>query len=140
MLKLTCSEEVAVKSFTGMATNPKEMVAEDRARAGMELWYRRALVVTKSSADGLESYREKRDPSRTNEPFAAERISRSLETWQGDFVVHQHGARRMHFDLRIEMGGSVARFAVHAAPVWSLQVRVAVRSRCARGARCGFCV
>ncbi|MEO8183419.1 MAG: DNA ligase D [Deltaproteobacteria bacterium] len=70
----------------------------------------------KSSADGLESYREKRDPGRTNEPFAAERINRAQETWQGDFVVHQHGARRMHFDLRLEMGGTLASFAVPRGP------------------------
>src|SRR5688572_11466311 len=116
MLKLTCSEDVAVNSFTGMATSPKEMVAEDMARAGMELCYRRALALTKSSADGLEPYRENRDPSRTNEPFAAERINRTRETWQGHFVVHQHGARRMHFDLRIEMGGTLASFAVPRGP------------------------
>ena len=72
--------------------------------------------MTKSSADGLESYRDKRDPSRTNEPFAAERINRAQETWQGDFVVHQHGARRMHFDLRLEMGGTLASFAVPRGP------------------------
>jgi bifunctional non-homologous end joining protein LigD len=30
--------------------------------------------------------------------------------------VHQHGARRMHFDLRIEMGGTLASFAVPRGP------------------------
>ncbi|HVZ36421.1 MAG TPA: non-homologous end-joining DNA ligase, partial [Polyangiaceae bacterium] len=73
-------------------------------------------MLTKSSANDLERYRDKRDPSRTNEPFAAERINRAQETWQGDFVVHQHGARRMHFDLRIEMGGTLASFAVPRGP------------------------
>jgi bifunctional non-homologous end joining protein LigD len=72
--------------------------------------------LTKSSADDLELYRDKRDPTRTNEPFAAERINRALETWRGDFVVHQHGARRMHFDLRLEMGGTLTSFAVPRGP------------------------
>jgi bifunctional non-homologous end joining protein LigD len=99
-----------------MATSPKEMVPEDMARAGMEVCYRTGPVLTKSSANDLERYRDKRDPSRTNEPFAAERINRAQETWQGDFVVHQHGARRMHFDLRIEMGGTLASFAVPRGP------------------------
>jgi bifunctional non-homologous end joining protein LigD len=30
--------------------------------------------------------------------------------------VHQHGARRMHFDLRLEMGGTLASFAVPRGP------------------------
>ncbi len=30
--------------------------------------------------------------------------------------MHQHGARRMHFDLRIEMGGTLASFAVPRGP------------------------
>jgi bifunctional non-homologous end joining protein LigD len=72
--------------------------------------------LTKSSADDLERYRDKRDPTRTNEPFGAERINRSRETWRGDFVVHQHGARRMHFDLRLEMGGTLTSFAVPRGP------------------------
>jgi bifunctional non-homologous end joining protein LigD len=72
--------------------------------------------LTKSSANDLERYRDKRDPTRTNEPFGAERINRSRETWRGDFVVHQHGARRMHFDLRLEMGGTLTSFAVPRGP------------------------
>lgn len=72
--------------------------------------------MTKSSANDLERYRDKRDPTRTNEPFGAERINRARETWQGDFVVHQHGARRMHWDLRLEMGGTLESFAVPRGP------------------------
>jgi bifunctional non-homologous end joining protein LigD len=72
--------------------------------------------LNKSSSDDLESYRDKRDPTRTNEPFGAERINRARETWRGDFVVHQHGARRMHFDLRLEMGGTLTSFAVPRGP------------------------
>jgi bifunctional non-homologous end joining protein LigD len=72
--------------------------------------------LTKSSADDLERYRDKRDPTRTNEPFGAERINRARETWRGDFVVHQHGARRMHWDLRLEMGGALTSFAVPRGP------------------------
>jgi glycosyltransferase involved in cell wall biosynthesis len=59
----------------------------------MVVCYRTALTLTKSSANDLDPYRGKRDPTRTNEPFGAERINRVRETWRGDFVVHQHGAR-----------------------------------------------
>jgi bifunctional non-homologous end joining protein LigD len=72
--------------------------------------------LTKSSADDLDRYRDKRDPTRTNEPFGAERINSARETWRGDFVVHQHGARRMHWDLRLEMGGTLTSFAVPRGP------------------------
>lgn len=78
--------------------------------------YRTAPTLTKSSANDLDRYRDKRDPVRTNEPFGAERISRPEQTWQGDFVVHQHGARRMHFDLRLEVGGTLESFAVPRGP------------------------
>ena len=116
-------------SFTGMATRPNEIVAEEMARAGMVVCYRTAPPLTKSSADDLERYREKRDPTRTNEPFGAERINRPRETWRGDFVVHQHGARRMHFDLRLEMGGTLASFAVPRGPSLDpLDKRLAVQT------------
>src|SRR4051794_7243563 len=37
ILKLTCSLDAAVKSFTGIDTRPKLMVPEAMARAGMRL-------------------------------------------------------------------------------------------------------
>jgi hypothetical protein len=37
MLKRSCSEEAAVNSFTGIETNPKEMVPEAMARAAMSV-------------------------------------------------------------------------------------------------------
>lgn len=66
--------------------------------------------------DGLARYRDKRDPTRTNEPFGTERTGSARETWGGAFVVHQHGARRMHFDLRLELGGRLLSFAVPRGP------------------------
>jgi bifunctional non-homologous end joining protein LigD len=66
--------------------------------------------------DGLTRYRDKRDPAKTNEPFGTERTAREHETWGGAFVVHQHGARRMHWDLRLEYGGRLLSFAVPRGP------------------------
>ncbi len=64
--------------------------------------------------DQLDKYRQKRDPQQTNEPFSAERSDRasSGETYAGRFVIHQHDASRMHFDLRLEVGGALQSFAV----------------------------
>lgn len=61
----------------------------------------------------LDKYRGKRDPALTNEPFSAERKLRSEgHTWAGRFVIHQHAASRMHFDVRLQVGGSLQSFAV----------------------------
>ena len=42
---------------------------------------------------GLATYRQKRDPAVTNEPFAAERIARGEKTASGAFVVHCHAGK-----------------------------------------------
>jgi len=56
----------------------------------------------------LDEYGRKRDRARTPEPFGA--TSRG-----GDapiFVVQRHAARRLHYDLRLERGGTLASWAV----------------------------
>jgi len=80
--------------------------------------------LAKRRQKGLEEYRRKRDPGRTNEPFDPEptrspRAGRG-KTRNGSFVVHQHDATRMHWDLRIETGGALASFAVPRGPSLSV--------------------
>ena len=59
----------------------------------------------------LEAYRRKRDPDRTPEPFGGGRSgSGSL------FVVQQHAARRLHYDLRLEVDGVLKSWAVPKGP------------------------
>jgi bifunctional non-homologous end joining protein LigD len=57
----------------------------------------------------IEQYREKRDFDRTREPAPADPSAR-----QGPpvFVVHRHDARRLHYDLRLEMEGVLRSWAV----------------------------
>ncbi|HEY6880686.1 MAG TPA: DNA polymerase ligase N-terminal domain-containing protein, partial [Polyangiales bacterium] len=65
----------------------------------------------------LGKYRQKRDPGRTTEPFAAEpSVSSRALTWTGSFVVHEHHATRRHFDLRLEIAGVLLSFAVPRGP------------------------
>ena len=56
----------------------------------------------------LDTYRRKRDPAKTPEPFSGN------EGGGGEpiFVVQRHDARRLHFDFRIERGGALQSWAV----------------------------
>jgi bifunctional non-homologous end joining protein LigD len=60
----------------------------------------------------LEDYAEKRDFSRTPEPRGAADAG-----GQGySFVVHKHAARRLHYDLRLELDGVLKSWAVTRGP------------------------
>src|SRR5260221_1888219 len=56
----------------------------------------------------LDEYRRKRNPARTPEPAAGRRKGGGK---QPVFVVQRHDARRLHYDLRLEMEGTLARWA-----------------------------
>ncbi len=74
----------------------------------------------------LEAYRRKRDPERTPEPFGGRRGDAS--TGAHPFVVHKHDARRLHYDLRLEMDGVLKSWAVPKGPsVHPEEKRLAVR-------------
>jgi bifunctional non-homologous end joining protein LigD len=66
--------------------------------------------------DALDRYRKKRDPGATNEPFGPQAHADVGGTWAGRFVVHQHDATRMHYDLRLEIAGMLQSFAVPKGP------------------------
>ncbi len=78
----------------------------------------------------LRRYREKRDPERTPEPFAGEHRPRALPPGAARaFVVQQHAARRLHFDLRLEIEGVLASWAVPKGPTLDpAERRLAVRT------------
>src|SRR5438094_1578230 len=65
--------------------------------------------------DLLRAYRAKRSPDRTPEPFGAAEAG-SQPGAGGLFVVHKHAARRLHFDLRLEMEGVLRSWAVPKGP------------------------
>lgn len=78
----------------------------------------------------LQEYRAKRDPARTPEPFATRPAAQpDVGTTGGRFVIQQHAARRLHWDLRLEVDGVLASWAVPRGPsVDPKERRLAVRT------------
>jgi len=65
------------------------------------------------SGDPLKSYRAKRDFARTPEPPAeTARGGRGDEDRLPRFVIHEHSARALHWDLRLERDGVLVSWAI----------------------------
>lgn len=66
----------------------------------------------------LEAYRRKRSSEATPEPFGP-----AKGTGAGRFVVQKHAARRVHFDLRLELEGTLKSWAVPRGPSLDPEVK-----------------
>jgi bifunctional non-homologous end joining protein LigD len=66
--------------------------------------------------DRLDPYREKRDPRVTPEPFGEPRPAGSAPLAPRPFVVQEHAARRLHWDFRLELDGTLRSWAVPKGP------------------------
>lgn len=58
--------------------------------------------------DELETYKTKRDPQKTPEPFSA----KSLDKNKLFFVIQEHHATRLHFDFRLQIGNVMPSWAI----------------------------
>jgi bifunctional non-homologous end joining protein LigD len=67
-----------------------------------------------AASERLTPYRDKRRASSTAEPFGA--TTTNSATAGGQFVVQQHRASHLHFDLRLEMDGTLRSWAVPKGP------------------------
>src|SRR5579859_1602929 len=68
--------------------------------------------------DPLDPYRQKRSAEKTLEPFGVTAADRP-----GLFVIQKHHARRLHYDLRLEMGGTLKSWAVPEGPCLDPKVK-----------------
>jgi bifunctional non-homologous end joining protein LigD len=67
------------------------------------------------ASDRLSTYRSMRDPDRTPEPVPAA-IERRESSDEPVFVIQEHHARRLHYDVRLERSGVLASWAVPKGP------------------------
>ncbi|MHB1533352.1 MAG: DNA polymerase domain-containing protein [Acidimicrobiales bacterium] len=76
-----------------------------------------------ASSDPLAAYRRKRDFSRTHEPHGGASPDRRGDSGGRLFVVQRHRARRLHYDLRLEIEGVLVSWAVPKGPTLDAGVR-----------------
>ncbi|WP_423463488.1 ATP-dependent DNA ligase [Promicromonospora sp. MS192] len=60
----------------------------------------------------LETYRAKRDPGRTPEPFGPVSDAEDADEHDPTFVIQEHHARRLHWDFRLEHDGVLVSWAL----------------------------
>jgi bifunctional non-homologous end joining protein LigD len=88
----------------------------------LELMSTKAGVKVSHRARDLETYRQKRDFTKTPEPPPSIRRT-SRQGRRTLFVIQKHAASRLHYDLRLEIEGTLKSWAVPKGPPYELNER-----------------
>ncbi|WP_224364903.1 DNA ligase D [Hyalangium versicolor] len=81
----------------------------------------------KTRRSSLQTYRAKRDFQKTSEPSPDVPLERTGA--EPIFVVHKHDATRLHYDLRLEIDGALASWAIPKGPSYDPKAkRLAVQT------------
>ncbi|MEO6994545.1 MAG: non-homologous end-joining DNA ligase [Lacunisphaera sp.] len=83
---------------------------------------KRPAGIAQNVSGSLEKYAEKRDFSKTTEP-SPDRPKRHSDQDSRRFVIQKHEASHLHFDLRLEMGGTLKSWAVPKGLPYELGVK-----------------
>jgi bifunctional non-homologous end joining protein LigD len=81
-----------------------------------------SAVNTHSNSKALDKYRQKRDFSKTPEPSPSIPQS-SRQGGSRLFVIQKHAASHLHYDFRLELGGTLKSWAVPKGPPYDLNER-----------------
>ena len=77
------------------------------------VWRRASVRVPAVPSRKLATYRRKRDFSQTREPSGKDAVAAAPHR---RFVIQKHDATRLHYDLRLELGGVFKSWAVTRGP------------------------
>jgi DNA polymerase Ligase (LigD) len=104
------------------SSRPQFRQKQKLSKPFLELESNTALSSQSDQASAFEKYRQKLDFSKTPEPPPL--IPRSSR--QGSrhlFVIQKHAASRLHYDFRLEIGGTLKSWAVPNGPPYELNER-----------------
>jgi bifunctional non-homologous end joining protein LigD len=116
--------EAALKRLekTGDLFAPSLRLKQTLPKPFLQLNSETSSAAGEASLAALEPYRRKRDFTKTREPAPSVPTS---SPQRGDrlFVIQKHAASQLHYDFRLEMGGTLKSWAVPKGPPYDLHER-----------------